>query len=86
MCEAARYALLRDSRTALEQGARYLARRVGPSLKPSRMKRNSQNGPTLSTDTLLEERVFELPVPIALLDPGKARKQTSFIGLEKLDF
>jgi len=38
--------------------------------------------PVVRTDSLLEERVFELPVPFALPDVGKARKQTSLLRRE----
>ena len=45
-----------------------------------RREPKTQTGPAVRTDSLQEEREFELPVPFVLLDAGKARKQTSFIA------
>ena len=41
-----------------------------------------RTGPAVRTASLLEEKVFELQVPFALFDAGKARKQTSLLRRE----
>jgi hypothetical protein len=46
----------------------------------SHRRDEAKRGPAVSTDSLQEETVFELPVPFALLDAGKLANKTSFIA------
>jgi len=45
-----------------------------------------ESGPAVRTDSSLDRRVFELPVPFAVLNARKAGKQDLFHCDEKLDF